>query len=107
MAGKANFSIIRGDTFSRSCTFRNKTSGTPINITGATISGKVVSSEGSVNLTCSILSPVAGTFKFGLSSAQTALLKTGVNAIEVQITYSDLTVQTLFNGNLIVVEQIA
>lgn len=101
MAGKANFSIKRGDTFLRSCTFRNKTSGTPVNLTGATITGKA----GTTNLTCSITSAANGQFNFGLSATQTAALKLGVLPIEVQVTYADLTVQTLFSGNLNVLEQ--
>lgn len=101
MAGKANFSVIRGDTFLRNCTFRNKTSNTPINLTGATITGKV----GSTDLTCAITSAVNGQFSFGLSSVQTAALILGINSIEVQVTYSDLTVQTLFTGNINVLEQ--
>ena len=103
MAGKANFSVIKGDTFSRNCTFRNKTSGTPVNLTGAAISGKA----GDLTLTCSLVNAVNGTFRFGLSAAQTPTLKTGINPIEVQVTYADTTVQTLFNGNLNVLEQIA
>ena len=103
MAGKANFSVIRGDTFLRNCTFRNKTSGTPVNLTGATISGKA----GDVILTCSLVNAVNGQFNFGLSALQTSTMKVGVNTIEVQVTYADLTVQTLFTGNINVVEQFA
>lgn len=101
MAGKANFSIIRGDTFLRNCTFRNKTSNTPINLTGATITGKI----GSASLTCNITSAVNGQFSFGLTALQTAALPVGVTVIEVQVTYADLTVQTLFTGNVNVMEQ--
>ena len=97
----ANFSIIKGDTFRRTCTFRNKTSGTPVNLTGATIVGKA----GGQDLTCAILNAAQGQFKFELSSSQTANLAVGINTIEVQVTYSDGTVQTLFTGNLVAKEQ--
>lgn len=102
MAGKANFSVIKGDTFSRSCTFRNKTSLSPVNLTGATVSGKA----GALALTCTVTNAVGGVFSFGLSAVQTATLTTGINLIEIQVTYSDLTVQTLFNGNLVAEDQI-
>ena len=107
MAGKANFSLIKGDTFNRNCTFKNKTSGTPVNLTGAVISGRVVTSEQSVDLVCSLVNASSGQFKFGLSAAVTGSLKAGIAQIEVQVTYADSTVQTLFNGNLNILEQIA
>lgn len=103
MAGKANFSIITGDTFSRTCTFRNKTSGTPVNLTGATISGRAAT----LTMTCAIVNPTSGTFSFGLSSVQTATITGGLYPIEVQVTYPDGTVQTLFTGNLVAQEQTA
>jgi hypothetical protein len=101
MAGQANFSVVKGDTFRRTCTFRNKTSGTPVNLTGATIVGKA----GQENLTCTIANAAQGQFKFELSPTQSANLATGINKIEVQVTYADGTVQTLFTGNLNAVEQ--
>lgn len=103
MAGQANFSVVKGDTFLRNCTFRNKTSGTPVNLTGATITGKC----GTLDLTCAVTNAAQGQFSFGLSAAQTPNLVTGINKIEVQVTYADLTVQTLFTGNLITQEQFA
>lgn len=103
MAGKANFSVIKGDTFRRTCTFKNKTSGTPVNLTGATISGKA----GGLDLTCVITNASQGQFKFELSSAQTLTLSAGTNQIEVQVSYADGTVTTLFNGQFVVQEQIA
>ena len=103
MAGQANFSVIKGDTFTRTCTFRNKTSGTPVNLTGATISGKA----GDLNLTCALVNAAQGQFSFGLSAGVTPNLATGINKIEVQVTYADSTVQTLFNGNLVAEEQFA
>lgn len=97
----ANFSIIKGDTFRRTCTFRNKTSGTQVNLTGATIVGKA----GGQDLNCSLINAAQGQFKFELTSAQTVNLAVGINTIEVQVTYADGTVQTLFTGNLVAKEQ--
>ena len=97
----ANFSVIKGDTFRRTCTFRNKTSQTPVNLTGATIIGKA----GNETLSCSITNAASGQFKFELTPNQTTNLVVGINKIEVQVTYSDGTVQTLFTGNLVAQEQ--
>lgn len=98
MAAKANFNVIRGDTFSKSPTFRRKTTKEPINLTGATITGTAAGWP----LTCTITNPTAGQFTFGLSSSQTPILPLGVQTIEVICTYADLTVQTLIQGNLVV-----
>ncbi len=103
MAGKANFSVIRGDTFLRNCTFRNKSTLVPVNLTGATISGKAAN----LTLTCTIVNAANGTFTFGLTAAQTPNLELGIQPIEVQVTYADTTVQTLFTGNINVLEQFA
>lgn len=101
MAGQVNFSFIKGDTFRRTCTFRNKTSGTPVNLTGATLIGKA----GDTNLTCTILNAAQGEFKIELSPTQTQAFATRINKIEVQVTYADGTVQTLFNGQIVAEEQ--
>lgn len=103
MAGKANFSVVKGDTFSRNCTFRNKNTLTPVNLTGSIISGFV----NEVPLNCAITNAALGHFIFGLTTIQTSALKSGINKIEIKITYADLTVQTLFSGNLNVVEHFA
>lgn len=106
MAARGNFSVIQGDTFNRSCTFRNKTTGVGVNLTAATISGAIRPAIGNaIPLVCTITSAVNGQFRFGLTAATTAGLTPGVYGIEVQVTYSDGTVQTLITGNLVVVKQ--
>ncbi len=102
MSAKANFSVIKGDTFRKNTTFRHKESKAPIDLTGATITGTVSASTGVVALTCVITNATAGQFKFELSSMQTAALPPGVWPIEVICVYSDTTVQTLISGNLVV-----
>ena len=106
MAGKANFSVIRGDTFRKTPTFRRKDSKAPIDLTGATITGKVRFGTLETALTCTITNATAGQFKFELTPVQTSALTVGVNSIEVQCVYADTTVQTLITGNLVVTEQI-
>lgn len=103
MAAKANFSVIKGDTFRKTPTFRRKSTKEPIDLTGATIVGHVTSKDGDMALTCSITNPTAGQFKFELDSTQTALLPAEVCYIEVVCTYPDSTVQTLIQGNLVVI----
>lgn len=107
MAGKANFSVIKGDTFTRTPTFRRKTSKAPIDLTGSTVSGKVKQGAFEIALTCALPAPTEGKFSFGLSNIQTATLPVGVCTIEVQVQYPDTTIQTLITGNLVVQEQVA
>ena len=101
MAGKANFSVVKGDTFIRNCTFRNKGSQTPVNLSGSEITGKV----GDMALTCSVTNAVQGKFSFSLTPTQTEKLSK-INKIEIQVVYPDSTIQTLFSGNLVTEEQL-
>jgi len=103
MAAKANFSVVKGDTFRKTPTFRRKTTKAPIDLTGATIVGHVTSTLGDVALTCTITNAAAGQFKFELSPAQTTALPVEICYIEVVCTYADTTVQTLIQGNLVVI----
>jgi hypothetical protein len=98
MAAKANFTVVQGDTFSKTPTFRRKTTKVPINLTGATISGTAAG----LALTCAVTNGPAGQFSFGLSAVQTAGVPIGVHTYEVICTYADSTVQTLLQGNLVV-----
>lgn len=104
MAGKVNFSVIKGDTFRKTPTFRRKTTKAPVDLTGASIVGHITSSIGDEALTCSIVNPTAGQFRFELPSANTALLPVEVCTIEVICQYADNTVQTLIQGNVVVTE---
>lgn len=106
MAGKANFSVIKGDTFRKSATFTSKSTGTAVNLTGSTISGKVKKNTSETPLTCTITNAVEGKFTFELSSAQTSLLEAGPTQIEVKITYADLTVKTIIVGNVVVMDSL-
>jgi hypothetical protein len=98
MAGKANLSVVKGDTFIRNCTFRNKATQVPVDLTGCTISGIAAS----LPMTCAIVDAVNGKLSFRLSSSQTNAIGKGINKIEVQVTYPDSTVQTIIQGNLVV-----
>lgn len=102
MSAKANFSVIKGDTFRKNTTFRRKETKAPIDLTGASITGDVFASLGAVPYTCTITNATAGQFKFELSSVQTAALPVGVWPMEIICVYADTTVQTLISGNLVV-----
>ena len=101
----ANFSIVQGRTFSKSLTmYTDSTRSTPIDLTGATISGQVGLAGTDTAFTCSITSPATnGKFSISLSAAQTAAMKPGLYRYEVIVTWADATIQTLLYGNFVVV----
>lgn len=104
----ANFSVIQGDTFTRTAFFTVKSTGAAIDLTNCVVSGKAKVGGMLLNLICNITSPAtAGTFTFGLSATQTAALPPGTGLYDVQITFSDGSVQTIFSGNLVVVKQVS
>ena len=102
MAGKANTTVRRGDTFRHFTTIRRKNTGAPLDITGAAIVGHITSSEGNTALTCTITNATAGQFKFELDATHTALLPVEVATYEVRCTFADGTVTTFYQGNLVV-----
>lgn len=95
-AGKANFNVYKGDTFRSNMTLTGP-SGTPINLSGCTITGKA----GTQDFTCTIVNGPLGKFRIELNPTKTALLDEGINVYAVQITYTDTTVQTILTGNLV------
>jgi hypothetical protein len=98
MSAKANFSVVKGDTFRKTPTFRRKTTKAPVDLTGATITGVAAG----LTLACVLTNATAGQFSFELTHTQTLTLEVGVHSIEVVCTYADTTVQTLIQGNLVV-----
>jgi hypothetical protein len=107
MVAKVNFSLVQGDTFTLTSNIKTKSTGVPLNLTGSTISGKVLAGGVFTPLECSILNAANGDFKIGLPAATTATLPAGVAQIEVQIIYADATVKTIFSGNLVISKQVA
>lgn len=99
-AGKTNFSAFKGDSFKSSMTMTSP-SGAAINLTGATVSGKV----GTQDFTCTITNAAQGKFKIELSPVQTAALEK-INTYGVQITYSDGFVQTILTGQFITEDEV-
>ena len=81
-AGKYDFKIEQGATFSRQVTWTDST-GTAINLTGYTVSGKVrkkyTDNTPLATFTCTITNAAGGIFTFALTATQTAaLVSTGV-----------------------------
>lgn len=99
MAATKNWDTIRGDTWNKVPTYRVKSTGVPIDLTGATVSGQV---DGTVDMVCGT-SVTPGQFHFGLTGTQTAALSAGIHKYSVKITFADTTVKTLLTGNLVVV----
>lgn len=100
-----NFSVIQGDTFTKSVTFTDPDS-EAIDLTGAVVSGAVGNKQiTEVPFTVVVDTPTTlGKFSFALSAAQTAALEPGSYRYFVQIAYSSGVVQTLLNGNFVVAE---
>jgi len=116
MAGTANFSVEKGDTFIRNITFRNKATQVPVNLTGATITGFIEKNGVKVtDLRCGLNDAAIGYFYIMLfhyvynqifpefpATLDSNDLAEGIYQIEVKVEYSDHTIQTLIKGNLVV-----
>ncbi len=107
MAGKANSSVYTGDDWIKTATYRIKSSQLPIDLTGATVSGKIQKGSFELPITCVITNAGQGKFKYSLSSTQTAALAIGVYKYEIQVTMPGPVVKTLITGNLNVVDDVA
>jgi hypothetical protein len=103
----ANFSVIQGDTFTRTVIFTVKSTGAAVDLTDCVVSGKAKVGGILLDLLCTITAPTAGTFTFGLTAAQTATLPPGTGVFDVQITFTDGSIQTIFSGNLVIVKQVS
>ena len=101
-----NFSVLQGDTFKKTVTFKDP-AGVPIDLTGATISGKVGNKKivDDKEFTVTVIGDAdEGRFSFELSAAETAAFPVGSYRYYVQIAYTNGVVQTLLNGNFIIAE---
>jgi len=76
-AGKYDFTIEQGATFSRQITWQNE-DGTAVNLTGYTVAGKikrkVTDAQPLISFTCTVTNAASGIFTFSLTAAQTATL---------------------------------
>lgn len=77
MAGRYDFTIEQGATFSRQVTWQDE-SGAGINLTGYTITGKLRKKTSDnkeiASFTCALVTPTSGIFSFSLTPTQTSLL---------------------------------
>jgi hypothetical protein len=78
-AGRYDFTIEQGATFSRQVTWQNE-NGSAVNLTGYTISGKIKRKSSDVqpliSFTCTVTNASSGIFTFSLTAAQSATLPT-------------------------------
>jgi hypothetical protein len=78
-------------------------SGTPVDLTGSTVSGQVGLRGVDVALTCTLTDAMNGKFSVSLSATQTAALLPGVYRYEIIVTYTDGSIKPLLYGNFVVV----
>lgn len=85
-AGKYNFIIEQGATFTRQVTWKDS-SGAAINLTGYTIAGKIRKNYSDnvaiATLTCTVTNAASGIFTFSLTATQTAALFAGGDTVGV------------------------
>lgn len=78
-AGRYDFIIEQGATFSRQITWQNE-DGSAVNLSGYTIAGKIRRKPSDVqelvSFTCTVTNAANGVFTFALTAAQTAALPT-------------------------------
>lgn len=102
-------SFTVGDTapaLTGTCSNRTGTTLTAANLTGATLALHIRKPSGTVlTKTPVVVSAAAGTWSYTWQAAE--LSEDGVWSVEVQVTYSDTTVQTFGPEPFAVLEQIA
>jgi len=104
-AGQANILIEKGTDFIRSFTIRSKSTNTPINLTGSTITFDVAQKQGGetiFSIPMYIMSAVNGTFEARYS-------KTNVDAITIKdgwyvinIVWSNGITERLIEGRIVI-----
>lgn len=102
MAAKLNRDVKKGDTFQPTFTYRSKITKAPVDLTGATVSGEIKKGQTVVPFSVMMIAPAEGKFRLVLSSATTASLAVGKYDMAVRITFSDMSVKTLFEGQFVV-----
>lgn len=89
-AGRYDFVIEQGATFTRNVVWKDS-SGTPINLSGYSIAGKIKRKPTDANalasFTCTITNASGGAFSFSLTATQTASLPTSTGKEDLQCYY--------------------
>lgn len=103
--------ITQGNDWDFPVTFSTRLNGvkTPIDLTGATITGRVrptYTTGAAVAMTVTAVDLAAGQVRFGLSDTQTAALPPGNLVYQIDITRAGNT-QTYLSGNFIVKPEVA
>jgi len=107
---KRKIRIRRGDTYTHLVT-EYDVDGNPESLTGSSFLVQMRpdpdSSTVTVQFTTQILDSAAGEWQFSLTAAQTNALPAGLYYYDVQRTYSDSTVHTRFQGDVVVENDIS
>lgn len=110
MAAKFNDDVRKGDDYGPKVSqYRQKATKAPVNLTGATVTGRVFNASGTVaTFTCSIVDASQGKFSFWLPSAVTNGLAIGKYDWELKITLPNPLgsgapiTKTFFTGQFVV-----
>jgi hypothetical protein len=102
MAQDYSFELDQGTTFLLACTYNDYVCN-PVDITGATFSGKVrlASQTGAVTatFTIAITNALLGQFNVSLTAANTAAMVAGVHVYDIEMVLAGVTYR-LFEGSI-------
>jgi hypothetical protein len=94
--------VRRGDTWRRNARLRLKVGRTPIDLTGSSFAGSIVSSAGATlaTFTCTILSAAEGRFELLMSDATTTAIPAGVSLASYTVRWTTAAgdVRTIMRG---------
>ena len=108
LIGNHNIEVYQGADFSYVITIKDDT-GTPINLTGSSFSGRIREEYGvgtAYDFTFTPIDLVLGKFKMSMSHVITSTLGFSKGVYEVDLTYSDGTVDTFLYGNVVIRKQV-
>lgn len=87
------FSVKRGDTLALSCT-RTDSNGDPVTLTGSGAATMKARRGTEIDLTYTVISAAAGTFRLSATAAATATWKLGVYRCDVEFTSGSTVAST-------------
>ena len=108
LIGNHNIEVYQGADFSYVITIKDN-EGVPINLTGCTLSGRIREEYGvgtAYDFSFDLMDMVNGKFKMYMSHTVTSTLTFRKAVYEVDITYSDGTIDTFLYGNVVVRTQV-
>lgn len=109
LQGNHNIEIYQGSDFSYNVTIKDETTGIPINLTGATFNGRIKEYPGDSVSHLFTFVPTnlgLGNFKIQMSNTITSGIAFVKGVYEVDIHYSNGTIDTILYGNVVVRTQV-